>query len=1096
MEPTMKMGSILLAVVLGVVGGTVPAAADDGLVEAVQSTGISGGLVVHLGCGDGKDTVSLRLSEAFLVHGLDADAQNVAKAREAIRSAGLYGPVAVDTWGGGALPYIDNCVNVLVVEPGAGASKAECMRVLCPGGVLIERVDGKWRAAVKPRPGDIDEWTHVLYDAGGNAVSKDRVVGPPRRLQWHGGPKWTRHHESMSSFQAMVSAKGRVFYIIDEAPQVSLFLPSDWQLIARDAFNGKILWKKKFSSWVTQLMNYKSGPTQSTRRLVAVGDRVFVTPGLDQGVHVLDAATGKTLRVLDKTAATEEILCRDGVLYLMTNDKPNLYPEQTRFGRNDWRGQTKWIRAVDPETGKHLWDVETPVAPLSFAVTERGVFFHDGKALRCLDLAEGKEKWGTTLLLDDVIPTSNTPTLVQVQDVVLFIGGKDHGNYRGTGGHYVSQNLRTFTALAADTGKILWTNKTINTGFECPKDILVLDGLVWIGDIHQGKNSGAFTGRDIHTGEVKREFKPPWDIYWFHQRCYRSKATERFIMPSRTGIEFISPTEGWTSFNHWVRGACLYGTMPANGLLYAPSHPCGCYMESLLHGFNALAPAAEGKQAAAAPGPRLEKGSAYGAALADAVKGDREWRTLRHDAARSGAVKATVPTELTSAWTTPVGENLTAPTVADGKVFLADKDTHTVHALDAESGKAVWNYVAGARVDSPPTIHRGRVLFGCRDGFVYCLDSRSGSLVWRYRAAPAQRLLVASEQIESVWPVHGSVLVVGDKLYCVAGRNMFLDGGMRMVCLDVATGRAVSETVLNDVDPTTDKSLQFKMKDRNLPTAGPDILSCDGKAIWMKSQKFTLDGRRPTVETTRSANEQLGPDAHLFAPAGFLDDTGFHRVCMLYGRTYTGGASSNHAAQKAAPAGKMLVFDDSRVYGFSRLPHLHRWVRALEFHIYAAERGRQKAAPPRKPKKGRGKAGKASKQPPAAVKPATPTVIHLEEDDPKLRARVAKSIAGSRVKYEWSSHDPDVYVNAMVLAGESLFAAGPPAIRNELTEEALARWRGAEGGRLKCLARKDGRSLQTHKLPAPPVFDGMAAAYGKLYLCLADGSVVCFSGGK
>ncbi len=370
----MRMGRILLGVFVGMVGaapGT--AVAEGGPVEAVTSAGVSGGLVVHLGCGDAKRTMSLRLSEAFLVHGLDADAQKIAKAREAIRAAGLYGPVAVDTWGGGALPYVDNCVNVLVAEPGAGATKAECMRVLCPGGVLIEQAGGKWTRTVKPRPGNIDEWTHVLYDAGGNAVSKDRVVGPPRRLQWHGGPKWTRHHESMSSFQALVSAAGRVFYLIDEAPQVSLFLPSDWQLIARDAFNGKILWKKKFSSWVTQLMNYKSGPTQSTRRLVAVGDRVFVTPGLDQGVHVLDAASGKTLRVLDKTAATEEILCRDGVLYLMTNDKPNLYPEQTRFGRNDWRGQTKWLRAVDPETGKHLWDVETPVAPLSFAVTERGV---------------------------------------------------------------------------------------------------------------------------------------------------------------------------------------------------------------------------------------------------------------------------------------------------------------------------------------------------------------------------------------------------------------------------------------------------------------------------------------------------------------------------------------------------------------------------------------------------------------------------------------------------------------------------------------------------------------------------------------------------
>jgi len=1093
MELFMKTVRILLVLLL-VVGVCGEVYGADRLVDAVKSTGVSGGLVVHLGCRTGEVTMALRLSDAFIVHGLDADSENIRKARAGIGKAGCYGPVSVDTWGGGGLPYIDNCVNVLVVAPGIKASPAECMRVLRPGGALITSVDGEYQLTVKPQPEDTDEWTHALYNSGGNAVSKDRVAGPPRRLQWHGGPKWTRHHESMSSFQSMVTAGGRIFYLIDEGPQVSLFLPSKWRLIARDAYNGKILWKKPFKNWVTQFMNYKSGPTQSTRRLVAVGDRVFVTPGLAEGVHVLDAATGKTLRILKKTATTEEILCFKNILYLVTSDKANMYPETTRFGKNDWRGQTKWVRAVDPVSGKSLWEVETPVAPLSFAVTEKGVFFHDGKNLRRLDLAVGKERWRTAVLLDDAIPTSNTPTLVVYKGVVLFIGGKDQGDYRGANGHYVSKNLRTFTALSADTGKILWTNKTPNTGFECPKDILVLDGLVWIGDIFQRGNSGAFTGRDIHSGQVKREFKPPWDIYWFHQRCYRSKATERFIMPSRTGIEFISPTKGWTSFNHWVRGACMAGIMPANGLIYQPPHPCGCYMESLLHGFNALAPGAKGGKSVELPKtPRLEKGPAYGAPLAEVAKGQSEWPTYRRDPARSGWSKTTVPADLKQAWTMKIGRNLTAPTIVGQKLFLADKDTHAVHALDAGSGKRVWSFVAGGRVDSPPTIHRGRAVFGCRDGFVYCLDAADGALVWRYRAAPALRSLVASEQIESLWPLHGSVLVLGDKLYCVAGRNMFLDGGMRFVCLDIATGRLVSETVLDDVDPTTRKSLQFKMQDRNLPVALPDILSSDGKSIFMRSQKFNLDGQRTTVEVSRRAADQTGPDAHLFAPGGFLDSTGFHRVCMIYGKVFTGGASSNHAAQKAAPSGKMLVFDNSRVYGFSRLPHLHRWVRSLEFHIFAADKYNRRTSPPRRKRSAKGSRPAAAKTPPLS---AGKMIVHIGDETPKERQRLIRSLVSTRVKYEWSNHDPEIYANAMVLAGDNLFAAGPPAIRNEMTAEALGRWRGEAGGLVKCLARTDGRLLGTCKLASPPVFDGMASAYGKLYICLADGSVVCFSKGK
>ena len=123
---------------------------------------------------------------------------------------------------------------------------------------------------------------------------------------------------------------------------------------------------------------------------------------------------------------------------------------------------------------------------------------------------------------------------------------------------------------------------------------------------------------------------------------------------------------------------------------------------------------------------------------------------------------------------------------------MAAVDAHTVHALDADTGKAAWSYTAGGRVDSPPTIYRGRVLFGSADGWVYCLRAGDGRLAWRFRAAPEDRRLVAYEQLESAWPVSGSVLVQGDVVCCVAGRSAFLDGGMRLVRLDAASGRQFS----------------------------------------------------------------------------------------------------------------------------------------------------------------------------------------------------------------------------------------------------------------------------------------------------------------
>src|SRR6185437_717324 len=199
--------------------------------------GIKGGVIVHLGCGDGKLTAALRVNDSYIVQGLDAD---VTRARQNIQSLGIYGPVSVEKWAGDRLPYVDNLVNLLVADTLGKVPMDEVMRVLVPNGVAL--IGGK--KTVKPRPPEMDDWTHYFYDARGNAVSKDTAVGPPERLQWVGSPRWSRHHDRISSLSAMVSAGGRMFYIMDEGSRISILLPSKWVLTARDAFNGTILWRK------------------------------------------------------------------------------------------------------------------------------------------------------------------------------------------------------------------------------------------------------------------------------------------------------------------------------------------------------------------------------------------------------------------------------------------------------------------------------------------------------------------------------------------------------------------------------------------------------------------------------------------------------------------------------------------------------------------------------------------------------------------------------------------------------------------------------------------------------------------------------------
>ncbi len=42
------------------------------------ATGVQGGLVVHLGCGDGRLTAALRKNQAFVVHGMQRQGQGAA----------------------------------------------------------------------------------------------------------------------------------------------------------------------------------------------------------------------------------------------------------------------------------------------------------------------------------------------------------------------------------------------------------------------------------------------------------------------------------------------------------------------------------------------------------------------------------------------------------------------------------------------------------------------------------------------------------------------------------------------------------------------------------------------------------------------------------------------------------------------------------------------------------------------------------------------------------------------------------------------------------------------------------------------------------
>jgi len=1046
--------------------------------EILNATAVRGGLIVHLGCGDGRLTAELRVNDRYIVQGLDTDAKSAEKARQYIKSLGIYGSVTADTFDGKHLPYTDNLVNLLVVSNGeCQVSNEEIMRVLVPRGVAV--INGE--KMTKPWPIDIDEWTHFLHGPDNNALAEDTRVEPPKYTQWVSGPRWGRSHDHLSSLSAAVSASGRIFYIIDEGPIASVKAPSVWMLVARDAFNGVLLWKKKIAPWENQLRPFRSGPAELPRRLVAVGQKVYVTLGYSKPVTALDAATGELLRTYEGTENTHEIIAHGGNLYLvvsapLTEDSPTTGKVLRHFPV--WRGSypeyvtqymPKHICVVNAESGKLVWKKQDSevrhILPLTLTVNDGQVFFQNENHLIALAAQSGDVLWRADRPVIRHRYAWLTPTLLVKDGVVLSAdrsplspvdtGGQDRTQieWRVSANHILTNG--EIMAFSAKTGRKLWT-APCHEGFNSPVDLFVANGKVWSGILAWGKQPGITKVYDLHTGNVVATRSPDQQTYTLgfgHSRCYRHKATSKYVIHGRAGVEFVDMNADRVIANHWVRGACQYGILPCNGLVYAPTHPCACYITAKLSGFNALAGGERATPGAKSEmSDRLEKGPAYSEishfrkgygpqANRKSEVGKEEWATYRGDNARSGAAGFSLSPNLRPKWERALPGPLTAVVAAEGRLYVAQRDAHTVHAFEADDGSPLWCYAVTGRVDSPPTVQGGLVYFGSGDGCMYCLRAEDGKLVWRFRIAPESRQIVSYGQLESVWPVHGSVLVcAGPKdarsvAYAAAGRSSYVDGGVYLYGLDAVTGEPITRRRISHRDPKTDQEPQEMIRRTNMPGAIPDVLATDGSSLFMRHLRFNFYA------------ETLEPDVdHLFSSAGYIDDTWWHRTYLQIGRDMNTGYGGWGAAGNIRISGRALVRNESRAFGFGRKAYTitgsHLGLQS-EYHLFAADIDLSR--PTREQKKGR----------------------------------------KGQVKYLWSKAIP-FYPRAMLLAGATLFVAGPSDILDFTSKIPSGNiW-------LWAVSTEDGTKQAEYGLKSAPVYDSFAAYRGNLYFTTVDGRIVCY----
>ncbi|MGI9471467.1 MAG: PQQ-binding-like beta-propeller repeat protein, partial [Rubripirellula sp.] len=859
--------------------------------EFVEQFQFSGGIVVAIDFDDGESIADLATDGSFVIHALLRDGVRLATARQAIQESGLYGKVSCDLYNGRDLPYVDGLVNLVLCKESCEVPDAELMRVLVPGGRLVVEGANGWEKKVKPVPDGLDEWNQFLHGADNNGVSKDDV-GPPQRLRWHGTPEYGRSKSLSPSFTNMVSADGVLLTIEDRATTEDINAPVEYQLVARDGFNGIELWKRPMKHWSKwQTGSIKSIPTQQQRCLAAVGNTVYVCSGFGGPVRALAIRTGAERQVYQHTERTTEFAIADNVLYVIKGTPYKLPRAAATDGRVE-------LCAVNPEDGSLRWSLAIADEYTGGTLSVRGsrLVYHSTSGVTCVDSASGSVLWTEPVPIKTALPVTKEAGRAlrrgkKPKDSALF-SSNIHPTLVITDEMVFCGIHSSTTAMRLADGKKLWS-ASAGKNYMKSTDIFVANGLVWSRDMK---------GHDPMTGKVVRTLVQEMTGPMSHDRCYRNRITHRYYLNSASGgADFVKLDGAAETPNPWARSTCGLAVMPANGMLYNGPYVCQCAIGTMASGVNGFYNGSgntDGRFSVEVE-PRLVKGPAFGK-VADTAASEDDWPTYRYSNMRSGVSSGRTPEELATKWKVDVGSQPTAPVVAGNSVYVADRDGYTLHSLNREDGETRWTFIVDGRIDSPPTHYKGMILVGSRGGSVYGLRASDGQMAWKFNGMPQRRLICDTGRLESAWPVHGSITVFDDTAYFAAGRSTFLDGGIAVFGLDPITGEMKHSRIMQGPYEDADRSFPVPAKGQfQLEGSKADILSCTSNQLFMRNQPF-----RPDL--TPIAPERI-KGLHLLASPGFLNESPQHRTYWTVDRDLRyGGATAKFSS---GPAGDTIAFD-------------------------------------------------------------------------------------------------------------------------------------------------------------------------------------------
>jgi outer membrane protein assembly factor BamB len=218
-----------------------------------------------------------------------------------------------------------------------------------------------------------------------------------------------------------------------------------------------------------------------------------------------------------------------------------------------------------------------------------------------------------------------------------------------------------------------------------------------------------------------------------------------------------------------------------------------------------------------------------------------QWRGLNRDGrwTESGIVRELPSGQLPYDWSVDIGPGYSGPTVADGRVYVMDRQpkerdaTERIHCFESATGRSLWtveypaeyriSYTAGPRASV--TIHDGKAYCIGAMGHFHCLDAIQGNILWK-------RDLQKEYEIQMpIWGIAASPFVYRDfVIQQVCGA-----AGACIVAFDKKTGREAWRALKDRGAYSSPVLIQQERKDVLVCWTGDSLSGLDpnnGNVYW------------------------------------------------------------------------------------------------------------------------------------------------------------------------------------------------------------------------------------------------------------------------